>query len=595
MNHQDLSVYLVSNSNKDRISSNRLASFTNLFPLDLTTRSTSYYLHVQELMLDHYFTSPFLPKSELLAPIIITSKCMTPFGDCLTDSQYGSIPNHHKIFLPQRTYQDWAHLTDAILRGQLSTFYSWGEKNGEIAPRIIQSRDNVMDDDNPDIVFGLFEQTTKSWRTWSKDNDTYTLFMYAPLANALAKSVEGAHKIKIKDEDYLAFNVDEYKVFFHGKKKVYLGSNFDPLVFLEISEIEPRRINDDFKPYALSFCLDVDKNEVNDGTAQYQNFFYSVKTPQYFKIASDQVRSINVRFCNRYGDTLPLAKGQPSIVSLKLTDSIPKAMEDSFMLTCTSAPQEFFQNNSTHTFSNHFTQPIQFPLNSQYECALVSISVPSRFKLDFEPFERYIMMIFYKENGEVEATKDIYFPETLHSVSEVIAIFTSHVDTKYLEVALINSTGCIVLKPMYKMQMTIRGRFFQFLGGHHMEEKVPNIIDIIRYPLGNYTFARPPQFQYYIPSALWLYCSIVKPSLLSGQMLQVLRIIKSQSSDMGLTGRNVAPVIHYNFENLQWHPVSKNMIHNIDFFMRDQSGAAISFAEHRMSITSVDLMFRRKR
>lgn len=34
MNHQDLSVYLVSNSNKDRISSNRLASFTNLFPLD---------------------------------------------------------------------------------------------------------------------------------------------------------------------------------------------------------------------------------------------------------------------------------------------------------------------------------------------------------------------------------------------------------------------------------------------------------------------------------------------------------------------------------------------------------------------------------
>ena len=148
MNHQDLSVYLVSNSNKDRISSNRLASFTNLFPLDLTTRSTSYYLHVQELMLDHYFTSPFLPKSELLAPIIITSKCMTPFGDCLTDSQYGSIPNHHKIFLPQRTYQDWAHLTDAILRGQLSTFYSWGEKNGEIAPRIIQSRDNVMDDDN---------------------------------------------------------------------------------------------------------------------------------------------------------------------------------------------------------------------------------------------------------------------------------------------------------------------------------------------------------------------------------------------------------------------------------------------------------------
>ena len=350
----DLSLYLVSNSNKDRISSNRLASFTNLFPLDLTMKATSYYLHVQELMIDHYFTSPFLPKSELLAPIIITSKCMMPFNDCLTDSQYELIPEHHKIFLPQRTYQDWGHLTQAISSGQLSTFYNWAESDEKIAPRIIHSRHNVMNDDNPDIVFGLFEQRTKSWRTWSHDDETYTLFMYAPLANALAKSVDGALKIKIKNEDYLAFKADKYKVFFHGKKQVKLDSNFDPIVFLEIAEIETRRINADFKPYALSFCLDLDKNEVNDGTAQYQNFFYSVKTPQYFKIASDQLRSLNVRFCNRNGDTLPLAKGQASIISLKLTDSIPKAMEDSFMLTCTSAPQEFFENNSTHTFSSHW-------------------------------------------------------------------------------------------------------------------------------------------------------------------------------------------------------------------------------------------------
>ena len=97
---------------------------------------------------------------------------------------------------------------------------------------------------------------------------------------------------------------------------------------------------------------------------------------------------------------------------------------------------------------------------------------------------------------------------------------------------------------------------------------------------------------YYIPGKLNLikygiiYCDIIQEQIFGEDYRQVLQIITLDNSEN-------TPILMSNLENLQYIPVKKNFITNINISIRSLTGELIKFSDDFI-YTIVKLHFRKK-
>ena len=107
-------------------------------------------------------------------------------------------------------------------------------------------------------------------------------------------------------------------------------------------------------------------------------YFSSVKAPQYYKLNSKLLKSIDIKITNDALENLPLLPGVPSIIKLKFEEmEQPKKISN---LKVTSTSKEFSNFDNTN---NHFR--IQIPSNLHFnepnlQMSVAGISYPNRFK-----------------------------------------------------------------------------------------------------------------------------------------------------------------------------------------------------------------------
>ena len=598
------SLYLVSDADTDKYKDNRLNFFQNSYPVDITEKEGDYFVAVNEIFIDHDFRDSFVPKNPAVAPIILTStviKSFAPDGK-ISFSQYNDyFPKHHRIFLPRIQEATAEKLLDtlkitresAVVDWELASFpYIWSQSGGN-------------------FYLGAFSSENKLEKFQS--SKPYSLLIFKDLAELLCKdgvasgnSIEvlceyKAEIVKIDNFEYYLFTPhDTTGVCFKVNMAATFHSYFTPFFYIQCSATEPTNVNGYLKPYIFNTTLHENRYLTKYETDQYSLFHCAVKHPFFYKLRGDSVNSLSIAIVDKNGKPLQFSRGRGTIIHLLLTSKLPKEMSSTFMITVTSESMPGFEDNTNGKFSMSLHDPIQLLPGTSYECALVSATFGTRFKLPFNARNRVMFFELYNVATSTNAESmrkyvTVEFPESLHSLEECVSIINNKFDDPNDVIAKRNTTtGALeIVSRNYKMKMYISDEFFRFLGGADVKEDLTSIVTITRPPNIPYIFKYQIHFNYVHPGSLFVYFNAIENSYLAGQRLQILRIVPTKFSNFGVSRKDVSHVHTHNFESLMFYKIEQNFISRLDFEIRTQSGDIAPFINYEDSPTVLNLLFKR--
>ena len=123
--------------------------------------------------------------------------------------------------------------------------------------------------------------------------------------------------------------------------------------------------------------------------------------------------------------------------------------------------------------------------------------------------------------------------------------------------------------------------------GYSQDKIVENITDefiIIPFSIDNeinnpsprvqYLFEDEPNLEHSIPPWIFVYCDLVKPSIMGHTSVPLLKIIPIEyKSVQNLAGR------YYEFDTLEYYELGNNCFQSISFHLRTHDGYFVSFEE----------------
>ena len=582
---RDKSLYLVSSADSDRFQ-NKLSDFHNIFAEDITETTKNYYIAVNEVFLDNSFRTPYCPKNSDLAPILCTTT-LVPDGNVWDNDVYKELPSEEKIFLHSRSYANRADILETISEVQNSSILAF-KKTPQVWSQDSKGR----------VFFGAFE-SNNGVKPFDKEKN-YVIYVYEPLAKACI--YEDSNQIPISEKcilngyEYIAYKTDNEKgIAFELKEKICLPSYFDSLFFVELSICEPMRLNEKLVPYVFNATLENDRQNAKDETDRYKVFHGEVKHKQFYKIRGDEIRSIRVRLVNQRGERLMLDRGRATILHLTLKEE-DDIMRNQFMVSVTSDVSEAFPNNTNSEFSTNIFPAIRFPEGSEWECSLVSCTIPTRYDLDIAERNRVILVHFRDPSTDKVHSSDIVlFPKSIHSLQEVVTRFND-LFRNSRAVATINViTGTLDIRSeKYKMEILVRADFYKLLGGKISDDNDKDFIHRITRPPGiSYIWPEKPHFNFYFPGTLFCYFGSIEPVFIGNDQYPILRILQTKLSEYGRIQETNGHMYTYTFDTLIFHKVAQKHITRMDFSINQQSGIPANFSRTENSPTVLNLMFRR--
>ena len=583
------SLFLVSSADSQRFD-NKLSNFVNLFSRDITRTPKNYYLAVAEVFLDDSFKASFNPKSDHLAPIICT-KLPFPDSGIIDENAYKDLPAESKIFLQSKNYPSRIDFLQALAESQSSNMRVYKK-----FPKIwCQNLDK-------EAFFGAF-QSNKSAQSFETD-EPYFVYVFKPLAELCAETIEASNQLQVNREvsingfRYKAYETDDNTgIAFKLKDKFDLKSYFEPLFFVEVSICNPVRMNETLVPYIFNATLEHERQYDSDEVERYQVFHHEVKHKLYHKIRGDTIRSIRVRIVDKNGDPLMLNRGRSTIIHLSLREE-DEDMRNQFMITVTSEKSAAFPNNNNNEFSTNIFPAIRFPENSEWECSLVSCSVPTRYNLPIAESNRCLMVSFYHpETSEYLTSGLVMYPQSIQSLQEIVSrfneMFADDLDRAKASINVISGT-LEFRSEKYTMDISIRADFYKLLGGKMTEEYDPDFVHHLTRPRRvSYVFPGQPNFHYYFPGTLFCYFGSIEPVFIGNDQYPILRILQTKFSNYRSNSSTMSHMHTFTFDSLLFHKVSQNLITRMDFSINTQDGKNANFVNYENSPTVLNLLFRR--
>ena len=93
-------------------------------------------------------------------------------------------------------------------------------------------------------------------------------------------------------------------------------------------------------------------------------------------------------------------------------------------------------------------------------------------------------------------------------------------------------------------------------------------------PRTQYLFEDEPNLEHSIPPWIFVYCDLVKPSIMGHTSVPLLKIIPIEyKSVQNVAGR------YYEFDTLEYYELGNNWFQSISFHLRTHDGYFISFEE----------------
>lgn len=305
------------------------------------------------------------------------------------------------------------------------------------------------------------------------------------------------------------------------------------------------------------------------------HYFHEFENPTYVKLLNTSLRDLTFELTDEYDNRLNLRDGISTVLQVSFKRMTANKKSFSIRLT----PLITVEENSVSKFSSIL--PNILNLNENWRVGLKEITFPTNIKTlpsDYNEIRvrelnkkmQYIPRNFkeHKFNLENEIYTEESLLKTIKSKMESLNWLTFSivdnslhvVSTKNCDITIHNDLAMLLGSPVLRNHSKTIGYNFECKANEMV--KIGTHIDL----------------NVFRPAFLMVYCDIVKPTLISSEYTNILRIVPITY------GKNQTEYQSVEFKNIEYKEIANNFINIIKTEIRSHSGNLVQFDSNFLSI-----------
>jgi len=298
----------------------------------------------------------------------------------------------------------------------------------------------------------------------------------------------------------------------------------------------------------------------------YKHFFHEFQNPTYIPLNNTTLNNFTFTLTDEFDNQLNLEEGIPSLLQI----SFKKMEKTKKSFSIRISPNLNTHGSEIHNFSINLPKTLHF--DKTWKVGLKSITFPNNFN-SFPDNNNFIYFTKINNNVEVKTSfvkilipNIIYTKESFTSMLEKkISVLGTAITIKFDTNNFLNITSTIPCR------MTFSKNLSKLLGLNNNIENISEdyVIDLPK----NTPFKAEsvPNWDLFKPAYLMLYTDLVKPSLISDEYTNILKII---------------PILHtenddnyqfQEFKTIEYREIANSYISEIKIEIRSHSGQFINF------------------
>jgi hypothetical protein len=586
--------YLISNASTDSHPQNTLTNFTNEFPRNSLSNDVCVEIGLDSIFFNGSFNNaPVINNNE---PHIRMYQNVT--GEITKSTAYKAI---------RLTLKDYTHDS---LRNELNQHFV---ENGADINNLNLSMFNYrldMEDAIHDFVNKRKQDNEGLYTVLENFRDKISDHNFFLLKISQDLNVVLAFHTKLADMMGYCFTDKTVKGRFNNETYIFLSestlftrtpkfnNSIPKYIKIMLTNIECTTINDQQEPIVSYHAINYVKDSMH-----YMNFVQ----PHFVKLTTNSINNFTVHILDDQNRQLQVEPAQSTIFKMSLRPYDYLKQQTTLIIDSTKENQ-YFPNNTKCDFSITLKPPIR--LDTRYECALSSITLPTLFN-SVPIIENESYVVFGKKNETKWFKIKLNFQKRYASLIDFLSdlnkfCYIPRVYPKALEYSLKSLNGQFIHFSLIKNQnnashkIVVKGiKDVAYDFPREIGSLLGVTLDTPRWKieLDNEdnseshftTISVHPNINALIPNNLWLFAEFIEPTLVGGTMCNLLHIIPVTSTVLQ-SSENYSTV---EFERLNWLEISKNVLDNISFQLRTASGSIVKFANPEDGIIFT-LVLRRK-
>ncbi len=369
------------------------------------------------------------------------------------------------------------------------------------------------------------------------------------------------YKIFILNKEYLKINVD-----FKNFTENYL---FTPnIIKIKCDNIRSQIFNN-----RHSKDIEVIKPRFGDKQSHY---FHEFENPIYVPLLNTRLRDLTFELTDEYDDRLMLSEGLPTLLQLTFKRMNNSSKSFSIRLTPTVTNYE----DSINKFSNILPETLE--LNDSWRVGLKEITFPSNIKS--LPNDNNYIVFSKLDNEMINLTSPPYTCNIMNEFLDKISL-TRFLNDRTSMLNLITfslADNCLQAICTQNCELKISYHLAKFLN-----LPIPNFDDSTYIPkhikvlLKVNTLTRignTINWQLFRPAYLMIYSDLVKPSLISSEYTNILRIVPVRKEEKNMEYQS------FEFKNVEFREISNKFVNIINVQVRSHSGELVPFNSNFLSL-----------
>ena len=345
-----------------------------------------------------------------------------------------------------------------------------------------------------------------------------------------------------------------------------------------------------------------------------QTTIYNPQIQKKFKINTNILNNISVELVDEKDNPILFAAGPPNIIKLRILEMARE--NNSFYIQASNTDSiKTYVNNSLSLFRSKL--PKELNLNGEWEAALANIFFPTKIlnissSMNSLEIEAYSSPGYINNNTKVQKYYASIPPFYCSSLTDLILVINDALKDTPISFSDREDGKLLIIGDSWGetlFNIKVHKKLAGLLG--YSENKISDVQDNSNFVIisllilknsdtfeytntpnpdyrlqPTYWFMNKPNFNFSIPPWVFLYCSIVSPTIVGHTSVPLLKIIPlTHNKSHQNTGS------FQEFQTLEYYPLKSNYIHTLHFDLRTHDGDLLEFKEGDVQLT---LSFRKK-
>ena len=335
---------------------------------------------------------------------------------------------------------------------------------------------------------------------------------------------------------------------------------------------------------------------------------YTPQTQKKIKINTNILNNISVELVDEKDNPILFTAGPPNIIKLRVLEMSRE--NNSFYIQVSNTDSiKTYVNNSLSLFRSKL--PKELNLNGEWEAALANIFPPTKIlnissSMNSLEIEAYSSPGYINNNTNVQKYYASIPPCYCSSLTDLILVINDALKDTPISFSDREDGKLLIIGDSWGetlFNIKVHKKLAGLLG--YSENKLSDVHDNTNFSIikllilknsdtfeytntpnpdyrlrPTYWFINKPNFNFSIPPWVFLYCSIVSPTIIGHASIPLLKIIPlTHNKSHQNTGS------FQEFQTLEYYPLKSNYIHTLQFELRTHDGELLEFKEGDVQLT----------